>query len=255
MEETHRLTGLLPEKILLLLSRENKNARSREWSQRRKDTETPEEKCARLERHNENRTFAKKNGISKKKLRTAELVEKYPGWDSKDPHIRRQALNAYNRDIAKRPDIKAKRRELKRKYALANPEKVSQWARASRKRNIDKYKLSQLNDRINNPEKRIFYSAKSRARNLNLPFNIDIADIIIPDICPLLGIPIVSGIGGKNQVSGSPSLDRIVPCLGYVKGNVQVISSRANLIKNNSTLEEFTLMADNWKKLEAKRRG
>ena len=37
----------------------------------------------------------------------------------------------------------------------------------------------------------------------------------------------------------SPSLDRIFPESGYTKGNVRVISWRANWIKNNSTIEEI----------------
>jgi hypothetical protein len=35
------------------------------------------------------------------------------------------------------------------------------------------------------------------------------------------------------------SLDRIVPELGYVKGNIAVISNRANSLKSNATLEEL----------------
>lgn len=36
-----------------------------------------------------------------------------------------------------------------------------------------------------------------------------------------------------------PSLDRVVPSLGYVKGNVRVISFRANRIKSDATADEL----------------
>jgi hypothetical protein len=42
----------------------------------------------------------------------------------------------------------------------------------------------------------------------------------------------------------SPSLDKINPELGYVPGNVAIISYRANRIKNNGTAEEHRLIAD-----------
>jgi hypothetical protein len=41
----------------------------------------------------------------------------------------------------------------------------------------------------------------------------------------------------------SPSLDRRVPELGYVKGNVEVISMKANAIKSYAAPEEIMLVA------------
>jgi hypothetical protein len=48
--------------------------------------------------------------------------------------------------------------------------------------------------------------------------------------CPVLGIPII--LGGKLS-KNSPSLDKMVPGLGYVRGNVLVISHRANTMKGD----------------------
>lgn len=42
----------------------------------------------------------------------------------------------------------------------------------------------------------------------------------------------------------SYSLDRIDSSKGYIKGNVWVISLRANRIKNDSTPDELRLIAD-----------
>jgi hypothetical protein len=76
------------------------------------------------------------------------------------------------------------------------------------------------------------YTARQRAKRLRVPCTISVEDIHIPDRCPALGIPIISGAGRQN---GSPSLDRIRPELGYVPGNVAVISDLANRIKQNAS--------------------
>lgn len=89
-----------------------------------------------------------------------------------------------------------------------------------------------------NPEKRLFFSAKKRAENSDLDFNIELCDIIIPEFCPVLGIKLDKH-REYNIKDHSPSLDRINPKMGYVKGNVCVVSWRANWLKNNGTKEEF----------------
>lgn len=101
-------------------------------------------------------------------------------------------------------------------------------------------------------QRQLFYAAMERARKKNLDFNITIEDIKIPTICPILKIPIVPGKGrkGKKSMSGpgnrdsSPSVDRIDNDKGYVKGNVRVISWRANYLKNTATLEELILLGE-----------
>lgn len=84
----------------------------------------------------------------------------------------------------------------------------------------------------------MFYNAKARAGKAGLPFTITIDDLTIPSHCPILGIPIfpVKGRGGGDN---SPSLDRIRNELGYVRGNVIVISNRANRLKSDATIKEL----------------
>jgi hypothetical protein len=79
--------------------------------------------------------------------------------------------------------------------------------------------------------------AKCRAKKQGLEFNLTLDDIQIPAICPLLDIPLVGGIGAPHD--GNPSIDRIDSDKGYVRGNVWVISWRANRLKNDATLEEL----------------
>lgn len=68
-------------------------------------------------------------------------------------------------------------------------------------------------------------------RHDGTPFDLTTSDICIPDRCPVLGIPLE--IGSKQRTDNSPSLDRHIPHVGYVRGNVEVISWRANRLKNN----------------------
>lgn len=80
-------------------------------------------------------------------------------------------------------------------------------------------------------------SARSRARKNNLPFDITEDDFEIPATCPILGIPLIRGSGKLS--SNSPSLDRLNINKGYVKGNVQVISYKANTMKSDATMFEL----------------
>jgi hypothetical protein len=88
----------------------------------------------------------------------------------------------------------------------------------------------------------MLYAARRRAKASRVPFNIDVSDIVIPKKCPALGIPLKTG-GGRGHFPNRPSLDRLVPALGYTKGNVVVISTRANAIKNDATPVELEAIA------------
>ena len=83
--------------------------------------------------------------------------------------------------------------------------------------------------------RRMFNTAKERAKLKGVPFDLDIEDITVPEVCPALGIPLEPNVGGRGFKSGSPSLDKIRPELGYVRGNVRVISMLANRIKSDCT--------------------
>lgn len=90
-------------------------------------------------------------------------------------------------------------------------------------------------------ETRILWDARGRARRKGLLCDIEVQDVVIPPLCPVLGIPLI--FKGGKQSDNSPSLDRIVPSLGYVKGNVRVISWRANDVKGNATADELEAVA------------
>jgi hypothetical protein len=92
------------------------------------------------------------------------------------------------------------------------------------------------------PELFLLKGARNRCRGTDIPCTITISDIVIPDVCPALGIPLVPS-RGKGATDNSPSLDRIVPALGYVPGNVCVISYKANRIKQDATAEELEMVS------------
>jgi len=80
-----------------------------------------------------------------------------------------------------------------------------------------------------------------KARCYKEDFTIEFGDIHFPTHCPIFGIEL--DYYADSIQDNSPSFDRIDPTKGYVKGNVAIISMRANRIKNNGTAEEHEKIA------------
>lgn len=89
---------------------------------------------------------------------------------------------------------------------------------------------------VRQPEKWLWLGARRRAKDKGLVFTITRHDIIIPEFCPVFGTKLEKGNAQNHD--NAPSIDRIVPELGYTKENIRVISNRANTIKNSGTIEE-----------------
>lgn len=113
-------------------------------------------------------------------------------------------------------------------------------------KNAERHRERSLNgyykSRIVEPKRAMLNAAKRRAKQKGIPFNLTLEDISIPDYCPVLGIPLEIGKGAATD--GSPSLDRIMPAMGYVKGNVIVISWRANRLKSDGLPDEHRRIAN-----------
>lgn len=92
------------------------------------------------------------------------------------------------------------------------------------------------------PEKQLLRNIKSRAARDNIPFNLTLEDLIAPEFCPVLGIKLIRGRGQPEPTS--PSCDRIIPELGYIKGNTQMMSALANVMKNKATPEQLLKFAE-----------
>ena len=93
----------------------------------------------------------------------------------------------------------------------------------------------------------IWSRAKYRAKRKGWEFTLQQEDIIIPETCPLLGIPLVSTNDKRDP--RNPSLDQKIPGQGYTPDNIWVMSSRANWIKCDASIQELELLVENLKKL------
>lgn len=121
--------------------------------------------------------------------------------------------------------------ELRRKNASTHKEVQNEW----RRKNASRY---------------MWLQAKKRASDKSIPFDIEPEDVIIPEYCPALGLKLERGTYKKRD--NSPSLDRIELEKGYVKGNVVVISFKANQIKTNATAEQILAVGEWLKNLASK---
>ena len=147
------------------------------------------------------------------------------------------------------------RRAYHRKYYDEHPEKYSAYSLASRVRriaNADTRKAESSARRLARkektrarsdscPQRTLVNNAKARAKHFAIPFEITVKDAEIPPMCPICGTELRRATHLKAD--HSPSIDRIVPALGYVPGNICVICNRCNTIKSNGTLEDHLRIA------------
>ena len=92
----------------------------------------------------------------------------------------------------------------------------------------------------------IYYSARKKKVPLGFKSVPELALYIkgiAGDICPVFGVPFE--LSKKGFHDWSPSIDKIDPIKGYVKGNIQVISVKANCMKRDASPEQLVQFA-NW---------
>lgn len=94
-------------------------------------------------------------------------------------------------------------------------------------------------------ERKLWARARDRCLKSGKEFSIDVEDIIIPELCPYLGIKLEPHSGSSGGKPYSPSLDRIDNSAGYTRDNIQVISHLANQMKANASREELLIFAKN----------
>lgn len=130
----------------------------------------------------------------------------------------------------------------KREYYAKNIDIMPERNRAK----YEKHKVKQINQMrtyYSIPEnwlKRMLLRAKSSNRGWE--FAITAEDVSIPKVCPYLGWELTFTLG-KGQCQTNASIDRIDSTKGYIKGNVQIISRKANTMKSNATQDELERFA------------
>lgn len=139
------------------------------------------------------------------------------------------------------------RKEYYQRTKEIQKQRVAEW----RKNNKDQHKETSLKSarsrRARDPVAFLYGRTRDRAKQNGVDFNLELSDIVIPETCPILGIPLFfsewtgnSGIKNPN----APSIDRKDSTKGYVKGNVLVCSWRANCLKSDGSLDEFKRLVD-----------
>ena len=91
----------------------------------------------------------------------------------------------------------------------------------------------------------VLKTAKTRSEALGIPFDLEVDDLVIPELCPVFGTPL---IWTDKITNDTPSLDRYIPSKGYVKGNVVFMSFKANRLKSNASLQDLEKIVE-WMRL------
>lgn len=83
-------------------------------------------------------------------------------------------------------------------------------------------------------EKRMYNRTKFRAKKFNREFSISLEDIVFPTHCPIFGRPFIYG-----DHDWTYSIDRIDNSKGYIKGNIVIVSNKANRLKNDASIDDL----------------
>lgn len=100
-------------------------------------------------------------------------------------------------------------------------------------------------------ELRLLHVSKQRAKANDIEHTLVVEDIVIPERCPYLDIPITN-VYGAGRVFSNASIDRMDAKKGYTKDNIQILSDLANRMKQNATPEQLIVFAKNVLRIHAR---
>ena len=92
----------------------------------------------------------------------------------------------------------------------------------------------------------LYKNTKARAKKSGIPFTLEKSDVVIPDLCPVFGIPLKRE--DRETWYSAPSIDRIDNTKGYLKENIIIVSRRANILKRDATIEEMIQLTNFYKR-------
>ena len=141
-------------------------------------------------------------------------------------------------------------KKYRQEYYLKNREKILTRQKETQKLRAPE-KKAWLHEYYKTKDGRIvrfLAGAKKRATAKGLEFNLDVEFLrsIAPDNCPVFGFELDWngwGTGEGKAKENSPSLDKIDPNKGYIKGNVMWLSWKANRLKSNVTHKDLMILA------------
>ena len=99
---------------------------------------------------------------------------------------------------------------------------------------------------------RLMSMAKNRSKSKGIPFNLSLEHLLnlwddTNGCCSLSGIPLELGRSEFGKVHPyAPSIDREIPCLGYVKGNVRIVCYQMNVALSEFGLAQFEELVDRY---------
>ena len=141
-----------------------------------------------------------------------------------------QSLNLNKFSLIEKWNVNSGTRDICKKCSI----RIRQTEKLNRDWKVDAAKL-------------LYKNIKSRCKRIEREFSIELEDIIIPEKCPVFGFELKRE--DKQTWMCAPSVDRIDSSKGYIKGNITVVSRRANIIKRDATVDELEQLLNYYKTL------
>ncbi len=106
--------------------------------------------------------------------------------------------------------------------------------------------------RAKDPVEFLLVGVRSRAKREGIAFDITSADLYAPTHCPALGIKLnYEGTGrGYGAKDDAASIDRVDGAKGYVRGNVGIVSWKANRAKAFLSVRELRRLVTFYEQFE-----
>lgn len=164
-------------------------------------------------------------------LTKEEISQKRKERYNNDPDFRERVLNAAKKYHKKKRETDPDYVKARSEYNKANAEYFCN-------------KTKQYNSE--RPFHYAFGRLRLRAKQNNIPFNLTEEYLVSlwTGTCAVFGSPLCLPYSTKHQDPNKATIDKVIPELGYVVGNVHWVSNKANIIKSFGTIDEHKMIVD-----------